>query len=54
VAFGEIVNPDGIPGTGDERFRTLQSGGVKLVLGTADARKVSLDTIVRTALVVTF
>src|SRR5262245_24923335 len=54
VAFGEIINPDGIPGSGDERFRTLPAGGVKLVLGTADARKVSLDTIVRTALVVTF
>jgi hypothetical protein len=27
VAFVEVINPDGIPGSGDERFRTLSSGG---------------------------
>jgi len=54
VAFVETINPDGIPGSGDERFRTLSSGGSKLVLGSADARKDRLDTIVRTALVITF
>ncbi|HMF97546.1 MAG TPA: DUF481 domain-containing protein [Vicinamibacterales bacterium] len=54
VAFAEIVNPDGIPGSGDEFLRTQSSGGIKIVLGTADARKDRLDTIIRTALVISF
>jgi hypothetical protein len=54
IAFVELVNPDGIPGSGDERYRTLSSGGSKLVLGSADARKGKLDTIFRTALVIKF
>jgi hypothetical protein len=54
IAFVEVVNPDGIPGSGDERFRTLSSGGSKLVLGSADARKDELDTVFRTALVIKF
>ena len=54
IAFVEVVDPDGIPGSGDEAFRTLSSGGSKLVLGSADARKDKLDTIFRTALVIKF
>jgi hypothetical protein len=54
IAFVEVINPDGIPGSGDERFRTLSSGGSKLVIGSADARKDKLDTIVKTALVIRF
>jgi len=54
IAFVEVVNPDGVPASGDERFRTLQSGGNKLVLGAADARKDRLDTVIRTALVIKF
>ena len=54
VAYVELVNPDGIPGTGDERYRTLSSGSTKLVLGSADARKDKLDTVIRTALVIKF
>jgi hypothetical protein len=54
IALVELINPDGIAGSGDERFRTLSSGGSKLVLGSADARKDKLDTIVRTALVIKF
>ena len=54
IAFIEVINPDGIPGSGDERFRTLSSGGSKLVIGSADARKEKLDTIFRTALVIKF
>jgi hypothetical protein len=54
VAYVEVVNPDGIPGSGDERFRTLPSGESKLVIGTADARKDRLDTVFRTALVIKF
>ena len=54
VAYVELINPDGIPGSGDECFRTLSSGRSKLVLGSADARKDKLDTIFRTALVIKF
>jgi len=54
VAYVELVNPDGIPSTGDERYRTLSSGSTKLVLGSADARKDKLDTVIRTALVIKF
>jgi Protein of unknown function, DUF481 len=54
IAFVELINPDGIPGSGDEIFRTMSSGGSKLVLGSADARKDKLDTIFRTALVIKF
>ena len=54
IAFVEVINPDTIAGSGDEFFRTLSSGGSKLVLGSADARKDKLDTIFRTALVIKF
>jgi hypothetical protein len=54
IALVELINPDGIAGSGDEFFRTLPSGGSKLVLGSADARKDKLDTIFRTALVLKF
>jgi hypothetical protein len=54
IAFVEVIDPDGIPGSGDERFRTLSSGASKLVVGSADGRKDALDTIFRTALVVKF
>jgi hypothetical protein len=54
IAYVEVINPDGVPGSGDERFRTLSSSESKLVIGTADARKDKLDTIVRTALVIRF
>lgn len=54
IAFVEVVNPDGIPGSGDERFRTLGSGGTQLLLGSADARKDRLDTVILTALVIKF
>jgi putative salt-induced outer membrane protein YdiY len=54
VAYAELINPDGVPGTGDEYFRTVESGGTKIVFGTADARKDKLDTIFRTALVISF
>ena len=54
VAFVEVLNPDGIPGSGDERFRTLSSGGSKLVLGSADARKDKLDTVSTVSLVYSY
>jgi hypothetical protein len=54
VAFVDVINPDGVPGSGDERFRTLSSGGTKLLVGSADARKDRLDTIFRTSLAIAF
>src|SRR5262245_21043580 len=54
IAYVEVVNPDGIPGSGDERFRTVSSGNSKLVIGSADARREKLDTVFRTALVIKF
>ena len=54
IALVELINPDGIAGSGDEFFRTLSSGGSKLVLGSADARKDKLDTIFKTAIVIKF
>jgi hypothetical protein len=54
IAFVDVVNPDGIPGSGDEHFVTLSSGDMKLVIGSADARKGKLDTIFKTALVIKF
>jgi hypothetical protein len=54
IAYVEVINPDGVPGSGDERLRTLSSGTSKLTLGTADARKDRLDTVFRTALVIKF
>lgn len=54
IAYVDVIDPDGIPGSGDESFRTLSSGDSKLVIGSADARKDRLDTIFRTALVIRF
>jgi putative salt-induced outer membrane protein YdiY len=54
IAYVEVLNPDGIPGSGDERFRTLSSGGTRLTLGSSSARKDKLDTVVRTSLVIKF
>ena len=54
IAYVTLVNPDGLPASGDEFFRTLDSGGTKLLLGSENARREKLDTIVRTALVITF
>jgi putative salt-induced outer membrane protein YdiY len=54
IAYVDLVDPDGMAGTGDEYYRTVDSGRAKIVVGSADARKDRLDTIVRTALVITF
>jgi hypothetical protein len=54
IALVDVINPDGVPGSGDERFRTLSSGGIKLVVGSADVRKDRLDAIFRTALAIAF
>lgn len=54
VAYVELLNPDGIPGTGDERFRTVSSGGTKFVIDSSLARREKLDTVIKTALVISF
>jgi putative salt-induced outer membrane protein YdiY len=54
VVYAELVNPDGIPSSGDEYYRTVSSAPTKIVIGSADARKDKLDTIFRTALVIKF
>ena len=54
VAHVDLIDPDGVPGTGDELFMTVADGGGQIVLGSADARKDKLDTIFQTALVVSF
>jgi hypothetical protein len=54
IAFVDVINPDGIPGSGDELFRTLPSGGTKLIVGSEDARKDKLDTVFQTTLAIRF
>jgi len=54
LARAILVDPDGTPGSGDEFFETVESGGAELELGEDSIRKDGLDTIFRTSLVVTF
>jgi putative salt-induced outer membrane protein YdiY len=49
-----VVDPDGIPGNGDEFFETVSSGGSEITLGEDTLRKRNLDTIFRTSLQITF
>ena len=54
IARVELVDPDGIPGNGDEFFQTVDSGGVEITLGEDSLRKKALDTTFRTSLLITF
>ena len=54
IARLELIDPDGIPGTGDEFFQTLADGGTEIDSGKRRLRKEKLDTVFRTALVVNF
>jgi hypothetical protein len=54
VAQVNLINPDGIPGNGDEFFETVDSGGVIVEFGSGRERKKELDTVVRTSLVIKF
>ena len=49
-----IIDPDNVPGSGDELFETTPSGGTVTTLGTQSAQKNNLDTVFRTALVISF
>jgi hypothetical protein len=50
----DLVDPDGIPGTGDEFFRTVDGGGASIDVGTVSERKERLDTVFSVSLVVNF
>lgn len=49
-----LIDPDGAPGSGDELFETVTTGGTAIDLGTGQIRKAGLDAVFRTALVVSF
>lgn len=54
VARLELLDPDGIPGSGDEYFLTVEDGGYEVELGEDRLRKKHLDTVFRTSLVINF
>ena len=49
-----LIDPDGIPGTGDEFYETIDSGGIKIEIGEDALRKRNLDATFRTSLQITF
>src|SRR5262245_17004952 len=49
-----LIDPDGIPGNGDEFFQTVESGGGEITIGEDNIRKESLDTTFRTSLQITY
>lgn len=49
-----LVDPDGIPGNGDEFFETVETGGIEITTGEDTLRKEPLDTTFRTSLQITF
>ena len=54
VAHVALIDPDGVPGSGDELFETVAAGGAEIDFGTGRIRKAGLDAVFRTALVITF
>jgi hypothetical protein len=50
VAQVIVVDPDGIPGNGDEYFETVSTGGALVSIGTVQQRKEKLDTVFTTSL----
>ena len=54
VAIVIVVDPDEIPGSGDEFFETVDSGGAEIVIGEVGERKKPLDTVFRTSLSIKF
>ncbi len=55
VAQVVLLDPDGIPGNGDELFETVASGGVEIELGSVrERRKERLDAIFTTSLAIEF
>jgi len=54
IVHARVVDPDGIPGNGDEFFETIESGGTEITIGEDFIRKKELDTTFRTSLLITF
>jgi hypothetical protein len=54
IARFRLIDPNGIPGDGDERFETIESGGGEITIGEDTIRKESLDTTFRTSLQITY
>jgi hypothetical protein len=45
----QLRDPDDIPGSGDEFFETVESGGARVVVDSGDIRRDQLDTVLRTS-----
>lgn len=54
IVRAQLVDPDGIPGSGDEFFESLESGSSEIVVNSGDIRKEEVDVIFRTSLVIKF
>jgi hypothetical protein len=54
IARVVLEDPDGVPGSGDEFFRTVSSGGSEITVGESPVHKEQLDTVFRTTLVIDF
>ena len=54
IARVNLVDPDGIPGNGDEFFETLESGGTEITIGEDSLRKRELDSTFRVSLLISF
>jgi hypothetical protein len=54
IARVVLEDPDGVPGSGDEFFRTVSSGGSEITIGESPVHKEQLDTVFRTTLVIDF
>lgn len=54
LAYVDLIDPDGIPGSGDEFFESVESGGTEIEVGESRVRKRKLDTILRTSLSIEF
>ena len=54
VARVALIDPDGVPGSGDELFETVATGGAGVDFGSGRIRKRGLDVVFRTALVFSF
>lgn len=49
-----VVDPDGIPGSGDEFFETVESGGTTIDLGCVPKPNEPLDTVFTSSLTISF
>ena len=54
VVHAELIDPDGEPGSGDEFFETVADEDIAITLGTLRVQRERLDTVFRTALVISF